>query len=159
MTKKAFQDFTLQNNCWGCGPNNEDGLQVKSYWKTDTKDEAVMTFMPETYHKAGPNHILNGGIISTLIDCHSMFTALATAANHQNIPISDEIWYVTGTLKVKFLKPALIDQPVELIAKVIEIKGKKSVISCSVYSNGVETAQGETVAIRVPNEWRDRSSH
>ena len=60
---------------------------------------------------------------------------------------------------MKFLKPALIDQPVELIAKVIEIKGKKSVISCSVYSNGVETAQGETIAIRVPDEWRDRSSH
>ncbi len=159
MARKAFQDQTPSNNCWGCGPNNEEGLQIKSYWNEEVEGETILHWTPAPYHKAGPDHILNGGIISTIIDCHSIFTAVAQAAKDEGVPISNEIWYVTGTLKVVYLNPTPIDQPVELHARVIEAKRKKSKITCSLISNGIETVQGESIGIRVPNEWRDRSSH
>lgn len=159
MTKIAFQDQMPSNNCWGCGPNNQQGLQIKSYWNDEVKEQAVMQWKPAPYYKAGPDHILNGGIISTLIDCHSICTAVAKNANDTGVPISDDIWFVTGTLNVKFLKPTLIDDPVKLLAEIVDSTGKKSIIRCSLYSNGIETARGETIAIRVANDWRNRSSH
>ncbi|MGO3871978.1 MAG: hypothetical protein ACTJH7_17985 [Alcaligenes sp.] len=34
---KAFQDFYADNfsHCYGCGKNNPDGHQLKSYWDND----------------------------------------------------------------------------------------------------------------------------
>ena len=67
MTQRAFQDEVSGNHCWGCGSGNHNGLQIKSYW---SGDEAVCTWQPQAHHSAGPGHILNGGIIVTVINCH-----------------------------------------------------------------------------------------
>lgn len=29
---KAFQDQIPNNHCFGCGPENASGLQIKSHW-------------------------------------------------------------------------------------------------------------------------------
>lgn len=159
LINKAFQDYMPNNNCWGCGPNNEEGLQLKSYWDNGELNTSLMRWKPESFYKAGPDHILNGGIISTLIDCHSICTAVAQKAKDEKVQINDEIWFVTGTLKVEYLKPTFIDYPVTLNAKVIEKGKKKSIISCSLFSNGIKTAHGQVVGILVSSEWRNNSSH
>ena len=157
MDKLYFQDEMVHNNCFGCGPSNERGLRIKSYWDKDGS-EAVCIWRPEPYHLAGPEHVLNGGIIATIIDCHSICTAIAHAYAGEGRAISTKpvIWCVTASLRVSYMKPTPIGSPVELRARVIEESGKKSVVECSLSSLGVERAAAEVLAIRVPAEsWYD----
>ena len=153
LPTKAFQDLMPNNNCFGCGPDNEQGLRIKSYWSGD--NEAVCRFHPAAHHSAGPDIYLNGGIISTLIDCHSVCTAVAKAYQlaGRQIGEGDLIWYVTGGLNVTFKRPVAIRSELLLTAAVVEIKEKKMTIHCSLVSNNQECAVGEVVAVRVPGEW------
>jgi acyl-coenzyme A thioesterase PaaI-like protein len=153
----AFQDQIPENYCWGCGPLNPHGLHIKSRWSA-SGDEAICVWHPGQWHMAGPQHILNGGIIATIIDCHCICTAIADAYRREERSLSSAplIWYVTGGLDVSYLRPSPIDRPVELRARLDEIKGKKTVVSCSLQSDGEECATARLVAIRVPPEWRER---
>ena len=77
MSEIAIQDLLPENHCFGCGPLNPEGLQIKSFWSGES--ETICTYQPESKHAAGPTHILNGGVIATLIDCHCICTAVAEA--------------------------------------------------------------------------------
>ena len=92
MTKIAFQDLIEDNFCFGCGPINEQGLQIKSYW--DGPGVSICTYLPEPFQTAGPRGILNGGIIATLIDCHCVCTAIAYAYEREGREVGSvpEIW-------------------------------------------------------------------
>jgi acyl-CoA thioesterase FadM len=59
--------------------------------------------------------------------------------------------FVTGTLTVKYLHPTPMDHPVILRAKVTDMREKKVIITCSVFSGEVECARGEVIAIRIPD--------
>lgn len=154
MNGAAFQDEIPQNDCWGCGATNEQGLKIKSHWEGD---EAVCTWRPRDWQMAGPRHILNGGIIATLIDCHSICTAVAAAyrAEGRAIPTEPSIWYATASLQVSYLRPTSIAEPVTLRARIKEMKERKTIVSCSLFSSGEECARGEVVAVRVPPSWRE----
>ncbi len=149
----SFQDAIPGNYCYGCGPANPDGLQIKSYWDGD---ESVCTFQPSPHHSAGPKQYLNGGIIATLIDCHCICTAMANAyrSEGRDIGTTPEIWYVTGALNVSYVRPTPIDIPVTLRARIVEEKPKKTVLQCSLMSGGSECARAEVVAVRVANDWK-----
>ncbi len=71
-----FQDRMENNYCWGCGRLNDKGLQIKSRWDGE---EGVCTWRPQEFHAAGPRDVLSGGIIASIIDCHSVCTAVADA--------------------------------------------------------------------------------
>ena len=152
MNQLAFQDYMERNKCWGCGSSNELGLHIKSYW---SGDESVCTWMPHKHHMAGPTHILNGGIIATIIDCHSICTAIAAAYREEGRELNTKpfIWYVTASLKIDYIRPTPISEPVTLGARVKEMKGRKSVVICSLYSKGEECTRGEVLAIRVSPDW------
>lgn len=156
MDQDAFQDHIAEKHCWGCGVLNEHGLRIRSHW---TDDEAVCTWQPKGWHKAGPEHILNGGVIATIIDCHCICTAIANAYRAEGRAMNTEpgIWYVTASLQVTYLKPTPIHEPVVLRARVKEIKGKKTIVTCSLLANDEECAHGEVVAVRVPPAWRHAS--
>lgn len=142
-----FQAHMPENVCFGCGINNPEGLQIKSIWEGD---EAVCRWLPEEkYH--GWAELLNGGIMATLIDCHCMGSAMADAYRRENRSLdSDPVYrYATGTLEIKYLKPTSVLHEVELRAKIEEVKGKKTTLSCNMYSQGKKTATANVVAIRV----------
>jgi acyl-coenzyme A thioesterase PaaI-like protein len=149
MTRKAIQDQWLEwgTVCWGCGKNNDKGLQLKSYWEGD---ETVAHWTPKPYHLAFPG-VLCGGIIASLIDCHATNTANAAAykAEGRELTAKSDKSYVTGSLSVKFLEPTPVNQPVTLRARVTEIKRRKITVVCSLFSEGVKTATGEVIAIQV----------
>jgi acyl-coenzyme A thioesterase PaaI-like protein len=153
MTTMAIQDAIPDNHCWGCGTLNPQGLQIKSYWDGDG---TVCTFHPAPHHAAGPPHVLNGGIIAAVIDCHSICTAFADAYRAAGRAIGSEpaLWLVTASMKIDYLAPTPIAGPVELRARVVEAKGRKRVVACVVQSEGVDRARGEVVAIEVPPTWR-----
>jgi acyl-coenzyme A thioesterase PaaI-like protein len=149
VEQEALQDKAPEemSKCWGCGRNNEHGLQIKSYW---TGEEAVCTWKPQKHHLAFPG-ILNGGIIAALIDCHCMATAGATIMKEKGIDINEDIkeGIITDSLFIKYLKPTPINYPVTLRARVKEINDRKITIFCELYSKDKLCVTGEAVAIKI----------
>ena len=154
MDQGAFQDaipWNHLNPCWGCGSTNEQGLQIKSYW---SGDETICTWRPKEYHAAGVAHFLNGGIIASLIDCHSLCTAMMAVYRKEGREWNTEPlpWYITGSLQVVYLMPTPISEAVRLRAHVKAMKERKMIVSCSLFSSDQECARGELVAVRfTPN--------
>jgi len=145
MNEKSIQDEWPEHAtyCWGCGKNNTHGLQLKSYWSSD---ETIAEFIPQEHHLAFPG-ILNGGIISTIIDCHGTGTANAYVKKHSKS--SDSLIHVTASLKVKFIKPTPLHRSVTLHGKVTNDDGRKITVTCSLYSGDTLCAIGEVVTVGV----------
>ena len=151
MDKKAFQDHYPTNfaQCYGCGRLNEHGLQIKSYWDGE---ETVCTFTPRSYHTAVPGYVY-GGLIASLIDCHSTGSAAAAAYRAQGRAWDSEppLRFVTASLHVDYVRPTPIEGPLELRSKIKEIKGRKVVISTTLSAQGEICAHGEVVAVQIPD--------
>lgn len=152
-TPHMFQDSIPHNHCYGCGPLNEHGLKIKSYWVGNNESECV--FSPSAHHSAGPTHYLNGGVISTIIDCHCVCTAIAKGYQMQGRDIGqgEAIWFATGKLEVSFFKPVPIDKEVVLKATIIETKETKITLQCQLVSNSEVCVESHVIAVKVPNTW------
>ena len=152
MTSNAFQDFYPDDlsHCYGCGRLNEHGLQIKSRWEGD---EAVCTYTPRPYHTAIPGYVY-GGLIASLIDCHSTGTASAAAYREagREMGTAPALRFLTAALHVNYLKPTPIDMPLEIRASVKEVKGRKVVIASRLMAAGEVCATGEVVAVQVPED-------
>jgi acyl-coenzyme A thioesterase PaaI-like protein len=153
MTDKAFQDYYPENvaHCYGCGRLNEHGYQIKTYWDGD---ETVTHFTPESFHTAVPGYIY-GGLLASLIDCHSTGTAAAAAYRAEGrAPDTEPAFrFVTASLHVDYLKPTPLNGPLEIRGKVKEIKGRKVVVNSTIFANGVATVRGEVVAVQMPESF------
>jgi len=151
MTEKAFQDFYPDqlSHCYGCGRLNEHGLQIKSYWDGE---ETVCIFHPRPYHIAIPSYVY-GGLIASLIDCHCTGTAAAAAYRAEDRAMDTEppLRFLTGSLHVDYVRPTPLGVPLEIRARVKEIKGRKVVIAATLSAQGEVCARGEVVAVQVPD--------
>ena len=150
MAQQAFQDYYPDDLavCYGCGKLNEHGHQIKSTWEGD---ESVCTFLPEPYHTAVPGYVY-GGLIASLIDCHSTGTAAAAMyrAEGRAMDTMPPFRFVTGSLHVDYVRPTPIGVPLEIRGKVKEIKGRKVVVTSTLSANGQVCARGEVVAVQMP---------
>lgn len=156
VNEKFFQQYMPGNVCFGCGHSNPDGLQIKSYWDGD---ECVCVFRPELKHQGWPG-LTCGGILSTLVDCHCMSSAMATAIKNENRPLGSkpEYRFATGTLTIKFIKPTPIDTLLTLRAKVINIKNQRIyTLSCDLYADNEKTVEAEVIAFLVYKSQTDLS--
>jgi acyl-coenzyme A thioesterase PaaI-like protein len=153
MTQKAFQDYYPDHfaHCYGCGRLNEHGLQIKSYWEGE---ESVCTFLPRPYHMAIPGYVY-GGLIASLIDCHSTGTAAAAAyrAAGREMDTQPPYRFVTASLHVDYLRPTPLGVPLEVRGTVKEIKGRKVIVASTLSAGGEVCARGEVVAVQVPEDW------
>ncbi len=151
MGEQAFQDQGSVHHCHGCGADNPKGLQIKSYWDGD---EAVCDWRPQPHHCGGSERIVNGGIIATLIDCHSLNLAIASAYRSEGRAIGTRpsISYVTGHLNVSYHHPTPLDRPLHLRAKMIKTEGRKAWVSCTLSAEGRVCATGEVLGIRVERD-------
>lgn len=148
MIQVAFQDQGSVHHCHGCGADNDQGLRLKSFWDGD---EAVATWHAQPHHCGGIKEILNGGIIASLIDCHSMNLAIAHAYRAEQRPIGSapRIGYVTANLNISYLKPTPIHEPVQLRAMITKLEGRKTWVSCTLSAGGEVRAAGEVLGVRV----------
>jgi acyl-coenzyme A thioesterase PaaI-like protein len=148
MTHIAFQDQGSVHHCHGCGAGNEKGLQIKSYWDGD---EAIARWKAQPHHCGGSRENLNGGIIASLIDCHSLNLAIANAYRAEGRPIGSapRIGYVTANMNISYLKPTPIDALIELRSSIIKVDGRKAWVSCTLSAGGEIRATGEVLGIRV----------
>jgi acyl-coenzyme A thioesterase PaaI-like protein len=150
---KAFQDYYPDNvaQCYGCGSQNQHGHQIKTHWDGE---ESVTRFTPESYHTAIPGFAY-GGLIASLIDCHSTATAAAAMyrSEGREMDTLPPFRFVTASLHVDYLKPTPIDGALELRGRVKEIRGRKVVVETTVFAQGVATARGEVVAVQMPESF------
>jgi len=117
VSTDALQDRYFPDlPCFGCGPANERGLQLKSYLGADGSITA--SFVPWPEHDNGLG-FLNGGIIATLLDCHS--AAAVTHAAYESgwgaLP-GAALPHVTAGLDVHYRRPAPLHEPVTLHASI-----------------------------------------
>jgi len=151
MDSKAFQEYYPDqfNLCYGCGQLNEHGLQIKSYWDGE---EALCIFTPRPYHTAIPGYVY-GGLIASLIDCHSTGTAAAAAfrAEGRAMDTQPPFRFLTASLHVDYLKPTPLGPALEVRARVKEIKGRKVVVESTLSADGLVCARGEVIAVQVPD--------
>ena len=149
----AFQDFYPDDvaQCYGCGKLNEHGHQIKTVWDGE---ETVTRFTPLPYHTAVPGFVY-GGLIASLIDCHSTGSAAAALARAQGIELGapGTPSCVTGSLHVDYLKPTPLGPELVLRGRIVQVKGRKVVVATEVSANGVVTARGEVVALQMPDNF------
>jgi acyl-coenzyme A thioesterase PaaI-like protein len=150
MRQKAFQEYYPDHlsHCYGCGRLNEYGLQIRSYWDGE---ETVCTFYPKPYHIAIPGYVY-GGLVVSLIDCHCTGTAAAAAyrAEGREMDTEPPLRFATGSLHVDFLRPTPLGVPLDVHARVREIKGRRVVVGDTLSAQGEVCARGQVVAVQMP---------
>jgi acyl-coenzyme A thioesterase PaaI-like protein len=143
MEQSLQEKYAPHNSCFGCGPANEKGLRIRSFV---VGDEVVAEWMPEKHHQAFPG-ALNGGIIGALLDCHSNWAAAwyLMNRNHEDHPPCT----VTADYAIKLLRPTPTDQPVRLVAKVVESKDDRAVVEAQLIAHEkvCATCRGTFVAV------------
>ena len=99
MTSPVFQDHYPENvaHCYGCGRLNELGHQIRTVWEGE---ESVTRYMPRPEHTAIPGYVY-GGLIASLVDCHSTGTAAAAMYRHEDRPLDSlpPFRFVTASLQ------------------------------------------------------------
>ena len=74
--------------------------------------------MPWPEHDNGVG-FLNGGIISTVLDCHSAAAMAVEAERNEWHPLAGaSLAFVTAGLDVRYLRPSPLHEPVDLVATV-----------------------------------------
>jgi len=156
MSEKAFQETYPDDlaQCYGCGSKNEKGLQIKSYWDGE---ESVCEYTPRPEHIAIPGYVY-GGLIASLVDCHSTGTAAAAAYRAAGREMGSEpaLRFVTASLHVDYLKPTPLGPPLKLRGTVKEQSARKVVVGCTLSAGGEVCVRGEVVAVRMPENLRPR---
>jgi acyl-coenzyme A thioesterase PaaI-like protein len=139
------QRYAPQTICFGCGPANPDGLHIGSFALGDS-DEVVADWRPGPNHEAFPG-VLNGGIIGTLLDCHSNWTAAYSLMKGRGTDKPPTT--VTADYAIKLLRPTPTDGPVHLRARVVESTDDRATVEATLEAGGQVTAtcRGTFVAV------------
>lgn len=126
-----------ESTCFGCGQANPDGLRLKSY---PLDDGVFCTFMPSPSHSNGMGS-LNGGIIATILDCHSGAAVLLDAAGDAGE--LTQLW-VTAGLELRYRLPTFLDHPCELHARITERTDTSMLVSATLTSDGKTRVQAQS---------------
>jgi acyl-coenzyme A thioesterase PaaI-like protein len=123
-------------------------MQIKTYWDGD---ETVTVYQPRPYHIAYPGYVY-GGLIASLIDCHSTGSAAAAAYQQRGRSPDSQppLRFVTAALHVDYLKPTPLGVPLELRGHILEIKGRKVIVDTSLKANDEICVHGQVVAVEIP---------
>ena len=145
METQSLQDrYAPDNRCFGCGPANPKGLQIKSRVEGE---EVVAEWRPEPHHLAFEG-VLNGGICAALLDCHSNWAA----AYHlmQRLGLEAPPCTVTAEFSVRLKRPTPMDTTLKLRARVVESSEDRAVVDASIEAAGKVTAtcRGTFVAVK-----------
>jgi hypothetical protein len=147
----AFQDYYPEHlaHCYGCGRLNTHGYRLETRWDGE---ESVTFFTPAPYLTAVPG-VVYGGLLASIVDCHSTGTAAAALYRAQGRPMDSEPAhrFVTGTLSVRYLHPTPLGPAIEVRGRVKAVHGRKVTVVSRVLVGEVVTIEAEVVAIEMPD--------
>ena len=139
--------FAPRSRCFGCGPANELGLRIRSFESGDGRVVAEWNARPE--HEAFDG-FLSGGVVGTLIDCHSNWTAIAALMARSGATKAPPT--VTTDYAVRFRRPTPSGRPLRLIGRVIELTDASATVETTVEAEGRPTAVGRATFVIVGPE-------
>lgn len=142
--KSLQETYAPRNRCFGCGPANEKGLRIRSF---DEGDALVCDWTPEPHHLAFDG-VVNGGIIGSLLDCHSNWMAAMHLMKRRGEPELPAT--VTSDFHVSLKRPTPIDATLHLRARVVESDDDRAVVEATIEANGriTATCRGTFVAVK-----------
>ena len=136
--------YAPENPCFGCGPANAQGLRIRSF---RDGEELVAEWTASPHHEAFPG-MLSGGIIGTLLDCHSNWCSAIHLMGRQGAQAPP--CTVTAEYAIRLLAPTPSVGSLHLRARVVESTDRKAVVEATLESAGAVTAscRGIFVAVR-----------
>ncbi|MDY6905282.1 MAG: PaaI family thioesterase [Thermodesulfobacteriota bacterium] len=145
-----LQDIWMDSTCFGCGPANPEGMQLKSRWSDDGRF-VIAEYAADAKFNSGMPNVMYGGSVASLVDCHSIWTAIAFAYKAENRSFGSDpaLLYVTGKLSVTYMKPTPLSEPLYLRAWAEGDIGKKIDIVCELGPSDAVTARGLVRAVRL----------
>lgn len=145
----AIQDFYADDaaHCYGCGRLNADGHRIRT---RDHGEETLTEFVPAPYHTALPG-LVYGGLIASLIDCHSTGSAAIFASRAEGRPIGsgEAPRFVTAHLEVDYLAPTPMGL-LRVVGRLAEMSGRKVLVESELHAGETITARGRAVLVRLP---------
>ncbi|MEE9127511.1 MAG: PaaI family thioesterase [Planctomycetota bacterium] len=143
------EEYAPNNTCFGCGPSNSEGLQIRSFPEGSAEGGGglVCEWTPAPKYEAFPG-MLCGGIIGTLLDCHANWTAAAHLMGEQGL--DKPPCTVTADYAIQLRRPTPTKEPLRLAARVVESKGNRAVVEATLESGGqvCATCRGTFVAVK-----------
>jgi uncharacterized protein (TIGR00369 family) len=136
--------FAPHGHCFGCGLANQAGLRIRSHEVAD--GTVIATWLPRPEHEAFDGY-LNGGIIGTLVDCHSNWTAIAALVSSGRLAAAPST--VTAEINVRFRRPTPSNAPIRLVGRVVELGSDRATVETTVASGEVITAIGRATFVVV----------
>lgn len=136
--------------CFGCGQGNPKGLRLRSF---PADAHVVAEFRPWPEHDNGLGY-LNGGIIGTVLDCHSAAAVILEADQRGWPPLPGAaLSYVTAGLDLRYRRPAPLHEPVELRSWVTRAGEDEMTAVAELWADGKVRAEATAVWKR----WRPRA--
>jgi acyl-coenzyme A thioesterase PaaI-like protein len=144
VSKKAVQDRYAPNSiCFGCGPANKEGLQIKSYRAGDGLE---MEFECEEKHQAFPG-VINGGIIGALLDCHGNWTAAMAIMDRNGLDAPQ--CTVTAQYEVKLKRPTPLGPTLKLQSRVLGLQDDRAEVIIELKADEKTCATGRGLFVAV----------
>lgn len=139
--------YAPENRCFGCGPANEKGLRIRSFPSAEDPEVLVARWMPAPHHEAFDG-ILNGGILGTLLDCHSNWAATWHLLRRDGLDTPP--CTVTADFHVGLRRPTPSGEPVQVTARAVSSEGPKVTVEAELSSGGrvTCTCTGHFVAVQ-----------
>ncbi|MEP6694728.1 MAG: PaaI family thioesterase [Chloroflexota bacterium] len=141
----ALQDrYSPNGMCFGCGPRNERGLRIKSI---PQGDGVMATWRAEKFHEAFEG-VLSGGIIGTLMDCHSNWTAAYFLMKRSGADAPPTM--VTAEYSIKLKRPTPTEGDIVIAARPVEVSDDRATIEAELRAGGkvCATSTGVFVAVK-----------
>jgi acyl-coenzyme A thioesterase PaaI-like protein len=142
---KSLQDtYAARTTCFGCGPANAKGLQLKSFAEGE---ECVAKYRVEKHHQAFAG-VVSGGIIGALLDCHSNWAATSALMRKGRAQVPP--CTVTSEFHVVLKRPTPTEAILKLRARATELGENRAVVDATLEANGrvCATCKGTFVAVK-----------
>ena len=141
-------------HCWGCGPQNEDGMHLKSYPSEDG-EVCICRITPNKQFTGGVPDNLFGGMIAMIFDCHGTASAAWFAHNSKGLELTEDTVigrFITARLEVDFKKPTPMDTEITVVSNLEEIGERKVIVNMEMKADGVIRAKARMVAVEVKDD-------
>ena len=143
ISKSVQEIYAPTSSCFGCGPANPRGLHLRSFADGDM---LVADWQARDYHEAFAD-VLCGGIIGTLLDCHSTWAAAMYLMRQRRQDFPPCV--VTSQYEVKLLWPTSTKEPVRLGARVTECVADRVVVDATLTADGKACASCHGIFVTV----------
>src|SRR5262245_53816688 len=111
MAATALNEELLKGNtCFGCAPDNPDGLRIRIFRVEGHTDRLAGTYFPRETAGGFPQ-IVHGGLQFTALDCMAGWTVFLLRSPGKMIPL-------TKSASTRFLRPARLGAELALSAEI-----------------------------------------